>query len=66
MRGPHARLEAALDLGAKLGLRRFANGAEKLFIVTENGQDAVFPDKVGLGFVSDKRYGWELYRGNPA
>ena len=56
---------AVSDNGANdLGHRRVANGAEKLFIVTEKGQDAGFPDKEGFGFVSNKRYGWEAYIGN--
>ncbi len=63
------RFENALavsDNGANdLGHRRIANGPEKLFIVTEKGQDAGFPDKEGFGFVSDKRFGWSIYRGNP-
>jgi glucose/arabinose dehydrogenase len=57
---------AVSDNGANdLGHRRIANGAEKLFIVTAKGQDAGYPDKEGFGFVTNKRYGWELYRGNP-
>lgn len=56
---------AVSDNGANdLGHRRVANGAEKLFIVTEKGQDAGFPDKEGFGFVSNKRYGWQAYIGN--
>jgi hypothetical protein len=39
--------------------------AEKLFIVTEKGQDAGFPDKEGFLFVTDKRFAWQAYRGNP-
>ena len=54
------RFENALavsDNGANdLGHRRIANGAEKLFIVTKQGQDAGFPDKEGFGFVTNKRY----------
>ena len=47
---------AVSDNGANdLGHRRIANGAEKLFIVTEKGQDAGFPDKEGFGFVTNKR-----------
>ena len=46
------------------GNRRVANGAEKLFVVTEKGQDAGFPDKEGLNFVNIKRYGPDTYRGN--
>src|SRR5437899_4429421 len=58
---------AVSDNGANdLGHRRVANGAEKLFIVTAKGQDAGFPDKEGFGFVTNKRYGWELYTGNAA
>jgi glucose/arabinose dehydrogenase len=46
------------------GNRRVANGSEKLFIVTEKGQDAGFPDKEGLNFVNIKRFGPDTYRGN--
>lgn len=64
-----SRFENALavsDNGANdLGNRRVANGAEKLWLVTEMGQDAGFPDKEGFLFVSGKRYGWTHYRGNP-
>jgi hypothetical protein len=57
---------AVSDNGANdLGNRRVANGAEKLWLVTEMGQDAGYPDKEGFLFVSGKRYGWEAYRGNP-
>jgi hypothetical protein len=57
---------AVSDNGANdLGNRRVANGAEKLWLVTEMGQDAGFPDKEGFLFVSGKRYGWDAYRGNP-
>jgi hypothetical protein len=68
--GPEgSRFEDALavsDNGANdLGHRRVANGAEKLFLVTEKGQDAGFPDKEGFNFVSNKRFGYDLYRGNP-
>jgi hypothetical protein len=45
------------------GNRRVANGAEKLWVVTEKGQDAGFPDKEGMNFVSNKRYGYETYLG---
>ena len=41
-----------------------ANAPEKLFIFTEMGQDAGFPDKEGFLFVDSKRYGWTHYRGN--
>ena len=64
-----SRFENALavsDNGANdLGNRRIANGAEKLWIVTEKGQDGGFPDKEGFLFVTGKRYGWTHYRGNP-
>jgi hypothetical protein len=57
---------AVSDNGANdLGNRRVANGAEKLWIVTEKGQDGGFPDKEGFLFVDSKRYGWTQYRGNP-
>jgi hypothetical protein len=57
---------AVSDNGANdLGNRRVANGAEKIWLVTEMGQDAGFPDKEGFLFVSGKRYGWDAYRGNP-
>ncbi len=55
---------AVSDNGANdLGHRRVANGAEKLYIVTEKGQDAGFPDKEGFGFVTNKRFGWKSYEG---
>ena len=64
-----SRFENALavsDNGANdLGHRRIANGAEKMWLVTEMGQDAGFPDKEGFLFVTGKRYGHETYRGNP-
>ena len=57
---------AVADNGANdLGHRRIANAPEKLFIVTEQGQDAGFPDKEGFGFVTNKRFAWQAYRGNP-
>lgn len=57
---------AVSDNGANdLGNRRIANGAEKLWIVTEMGQDAGFPDKEGMGFVSNKRFGWANYNNAP-
>jgi hypothetical protein len=57
---------AVSDNGANdLGNRRIANGAEKLWLVTEMGQDAGFPDKEGFLFVTGKRYGWTHYQGNP-
>ena len=46
------------------GNRRVANAAERLFIVTEKGQDAGFPDKDGDNFVNIKRSGPDVYRGN--
>jgi hypothetical protein len=46
------------------GNRRVANGSEKLWVVTEKGQDAGFPDKEGAHFVNIKRYGPDTYRGN--
>jgi hypothetical protein len=64
-----SRFENALavsDNGANdLGHRRVAKGAEKIWLVTEMGQDAGYPDKEGFLFVSGKRYGWDAYRGNP-
>ncbi len=57
---------AVSDNGANdLGNRRIANGAEKLWLVTEKGQDAGFPDKEGFLFVTGKRYGHETYNGSP-
>lgn len=53
---------AVSDNGANdLGHRRVANGAERLFIVTKQGQDAGFPDKEGFGMVTNKRYGYEMW-----
>ncbi|MBC8007850.1 MAG: hypothetical protein H7X76_07375, partial [Prolixibacteraceae bacterium] len=46
------------------GNRRVANSAERLFIFTEKGQDAGFPDKDGINFVNIKRSGPDVYRGN--
>ena len=61
---------AVTDNGANdLGHRRIANAPEKLFIVTEKGQDAGFPDKEGIGFVTGKRYalaGLPRQSGRPA
>ena len=57
---------AVSDNGANdLGHRRVANGAEKLYIVTEKGQDAGFPDKEGFNFVTNKRFGWRAYNNTP-
>ena len=66
--GPRgSRFEKALavsDNGMNdLGNRRIANGAEKLWLVTEKGQDAGFPDKEGMNFVTNKRFGWKAYTG---
>jgi len=62
-----SRFENALavsDNGVNdLGHRRIANGAEKLWIVTEKGQDGGFPDKEGMGFVTNKRYSLRAYNG---
>jgi hypothetical protein len=56
---------AVSDNGANdLGHRRIANGAEKIYLVTARGQDAGFPDKEGMNFVSNKRFGWQAYRGS--
>lgn len=56
---------AVSDNGANdLGNRRIANGAEKIWIVTEQGQDAGFPDKEGMNFVSNKRFGHKTYNGS--
>jgi hypothetical protein len=68
--GPEgSRFENALavsDNGANdLGHRRIANGPEKVWLVTEMGQDGGFPDKEGFLFVTAKRYGWTHYQGNP-
>ena len=57
---------AVSDNGANdVGNRRVANGAEKLWIVTEKGQDGGFPDKEGMNFVSNKRFSLLPYLGNP-
>src|SRR6266849_6677107 len=62
-----SRFEKALavsDNGVNdLGHRRVANGAEKLWIVTEKGQDGGFPDKEGMNFVSNKRFSLRAYNG---
>jgi hypothetical protein len=62
------RFENALavsDNGASdLGNRRIANSPEKLFIVTEKGQDAGFPDKDGFGFVTNKRSSLQMWAGS--
>jgi len=58
---------AVSDNGANdLGHRRIANAAEKLWIVTEKGQDGGFPDKEGMNFVSNKRFSLIPYLGNAA
>jgi hypothetical protein len=63
-----SRFENALavtDNGANdLGHRRIANAAEKLWIITEKGQDAGFPGKEGMNFVSNKRFSLIPYFGN--
>jgi glucose/arabinose dehydrogenase len=57
---------AVTDNGANdLGHRRIANAAEKLWIITEKGQDGGFPDKEGMNFVSNKRFSMIPYLGNP-
>jgi glucose/arabinose dehydrogenase len=57
---------AVSDNGSNdLGHRRIANAAEKLWIVTEKGQDGGFPDKEGMNFVSNKRFSLIPYLGNP-
>jgi hypothetical protein len=62
-----SRFENALavsDNGANdLGHRRIANGSEKLWIVTEKGQDGGFPDKEGFHFVTNKRFSLKAYNG---
>ena len=68
--GPEgSRFENALavsDNGANdLGHRRITSAPEKIFLVTEMGQDAGYPDKEGFLFVTGKRYGWTHYEGNP-
>ena len=63
-----SRFEKALavsDNGVNdLGHRRIANGAEKLWIVTEKGQDGGFPDKEGMNFVSNKRFSLKAFNGS--
>jgi hypothetical protein len=46
------------------GNRRVANAGEMLFMFTEKGQDAGFPDKAGMHFTNIKRHGPDVYRGN--
>lgn len=62
-----SRFENALavsDNGVNdLGHRRVANGAEKLWIVTEKGQDGGFPDKEGMAFVTNKKFSLRSYNG---
>jgi glucose/arabinose dehydrogenase len=56
---------AVSDNGANdLGNRRIANSPEKLFLVTEKGQDAGFPDKDGFGFVTNKRSSLQMWTGS--
>src|SRR6267142_5719673 len=53
---------AVSDNGANdLGHRRIANGAEKLWIVTEKGQDGGYPDKEGMNFVSNNNLFGAVY-----
>lgn len=55
---------AVSDNGASdLGNRRIANSPEKLFLVTDKGQDAGFPDKDGFGFVANKRSSLQAWTG---
>ena len=57
---------AVSDNGANdLGNRRIANGAEKLWIVTEKGQDGGFPDKEGMRFVYNKRFWLAILQRQP-
>ena len=62
------RFENALavsDNGANdLGHRRVANSGEKLWIVTEKGQDAGFPDKDGFEFVTNKKFSLTHWTGS--
>ena len=62
------RFENALavsDNGANdLGHRRVANSEEKLWIVTQKGQDAGFPDKDGFGFVTNKKFSLKHWTGS--
>jgi hypothetical protein len=67
--GPRGtRFENALavsDNGANdLGNRGIANSPEKLFLVTEKGQDAGFPDKDGFGLVTNKRSSLGMWTGS--
>src|SRR6185436_1408966 len=62
------RFENALavsDNGANdLGHRRVANSNEKLWIVTEKGQDAGYPDKDGFEWVTDKKFSLTHWTGS--
>ncbi len=62
------RFENALavsDNGANdLGHRRVANSPERLWLVTEKGQDAGFPDKDGFGFVTNKKSSLKHWTGS--
>jgi glucose/arabinose dehydrogenase len=64
------RFEGALAVAdngaADTGNRRIADSPEKLFLVTEKGQDAGFPDKAGFGFVTGKRSGTQAWTGSKA
>ena len=62
------RFENALavsDNGANdLGHRRVANSNEKLWIVTEKGQDAGYPDKDGFEWMTDKKFSLTHWTGS--
>jgi hypothetical protein len=62
-----SRFENALavsDNGANdLGHRRIANGSEAIWVVTEKGQDAGYPDRQGFHFVTNKRFSMIPYNG---
>jgi hypothetical protein len=62
------RFENALAVsdngGNDLGHRRIANSLEKIYIVTEKGQDAGYPDKDGFGWVTNKQYALNRWSGS--
>ncbi len=62
------RFENALAVsdngGNDLGHRRIANSGEKLYIVTEKGQDGGYPDKDGFGFVTNKKSSLFMWTGS--
>lgn len=67
--GPRGtRFEGSLAVSdhgaADAGNRRIANSPEKLFLVTQKGQDAGFPDKDGFAFVTGKRSGAGAWTGS--